>query len=498
MISKWQRFCIFLLTMGILASLWHPTFVNAAWQQPPHQFPDFGSGNGPPVASDAFGHAFALPSNAPNGTIGASLFSSGIWSDPPQTIGLGSFDSIDVAMDNGGTALGIWHDVGANEIKTASFNGISWSTPNPNPLATTIGGVEVAVSMNGPNQGVAMWIDDTTRLVRSSFFFAGNWSLVNNLGTGDFDPSIAYSANNTAVAGWFDIVLGTTVNNFTGGLWQGPIVLDPAGGSPVVGIDSSGKALAVWTNSSGNVVFSVFNGTSWSITQGIAATTGNDTLSLVMTPGGTAVATWIGSSLGGFSSSYNGFFWSAPIQITGGPIGTGFNKFLSLSVSDNGNALAVWTITASPLEIRSSRLALGGTAWTPQEFVASVSRDITFLDSSLSENGIGFASWALVEIPEQFATASIPPPGPSNMQGIACKNRFAMQTECVNTITWTPSRDPAVVAYYLRRNGILIAVIPAQGPYIYVDHDRCKVVDTYTLTAVYPGGEESLPVSITL
>jgi hypothetical protein len=499
MISKLQRISVSALLMGILAVLCHPTFVNAAWQQPPHQFPGIGIGDGPPIASDDSGHAFALPGNFPS--IGASYFSEGVWSDPPTVIGTASASSIDVAMDNGGTAVGIWFDSVAGTVETARFDGASWSTPNPDPLDTLSPSdfVTVAISMNGPNQAAAMWVDDNTSTVSSSVLISGSWSMVTPIGTGNTNPSIAYSANNSIVTGWLDTAAGTTVNNFTGGIWQGPVVLDPTGSNPVVGIDADGNALAVWTTSAGAVVYSAFNGSSWSVPLVISGTAGNSQVSLGMTPSGTAVATWMTGTFAGFSSSYNGISWSTPIQITPGPIGTGFNRFLSLDVADNGNALAVWTITASPLEIRSSRLPLGGNVWGPEEFVASVSRDITSLHASLSEDGIGFASWALVEIPVQFATASLRTAPPTNLHGSTCTNKFVTQSDHVNIITWLPSSDPAVVVYNLYRNGDLIATIPAQGPYAYFDHNRCtRIEDTYTLIAVDVNGVESVPVSITM
>lgn len=495
MISQIQRFSILFFLVTMLTSICSP--IHAAWQQPPHQFPPSGSSGALSIASDANGHAFATP-NRVFSDIGeyASFFSLGVWQDPPELIGPGTVSSSDLAMDNTGTAIAIWYDI-AGQIRSSYFNGLVWSTPPPNPLdmVTNFNAVPVAVAMNGPISGVAIWTDNGTTDVRNAFFFGGAWSIPTTIGTGNFNPSVGYSTNGTAVAGWFDVAGGTTVNNFTGGIWQGPIVLDPTGTSEaVVGIDSTGKALAVWRNAVGIIAYSTFNGVSWSPIFPITGTLGNSNVSLGVAPGGTAVATWRDDTGQGVSSSYNGIVWSAPILITSDSISAN----LALSVADNGNALAVW---GTDTQISSSRLPFGGTAWTPAELVTTFDFpvDLRLIEASLSENGTGFASWIIAsEGSDQFASATVPPTGPLNLQGFCCRNKFAMQTECADTITWSPSIDPSVTAYYVRKNGVLVAIIPQQGPYTFVDLVGCRDSTTYTVTAVDFNGVESLASTIIL
>lgn len=98
-------------------------------------------------------------------------------------------------------------------------------------------------------------------------------------------------------------------------------------------------------------------------------------------------------------------------------------------------------------------------------------------------------------ITNRLFTTGIAPPG--NIRGESCKNNFAMQTECVKTITWTASPDPSVTSYYVRRNGNLVQIIPASGPFIYIDHHRrCGQEDVYSVTAVNALGQESIPVIV--
>jgi len=94
-------------------------------------------------------------------------------------------------------------------------------------------------------------------------------------------------------------------------------------------------------------------------------------------------------------------------------------------------------------------------------------------------------------------SASVIPP--SMFVGKAIKNRFATQTDLINKLTWTPSSDPSVVAYLILRNGVLIAEIPASGPFVYLDHNRRKCsVDTYELIAVNAEGVQSTPLFTTV
>ena len=94
---------------------------------------------------------------------------------------------------------------------------------------------------------------------------------------------------------------------------------------------------------------------------------------------------------------------------------------------------------------------------------------------------------------------TIPPSTAIGFTGHRCKNKFAAQTEYVSMLSWEPSSDPTVVNYLLFRNGILIAVIPADHPLRFNDHDRFKnKVDIYQLIAVDASGLQSPPSIITV
>ncbi|MGL5626943.1 MAG: PKD domain-containing protein [Candidatus Rhabdochlamydia sp.] len=89
---------------------------------------------------------------------------------------------------------------------------------------------------------------------------------------------------------------------------------------------------------------------------------------------------------------------------------------------------------------------------------------------------------------------------PTHFKGKRLKNKFVAQLEYFNSLSWEPpNNNPDVVEYRLRRNGQVIAEIPADSPLIFKDHNRKKnEVDVYTLVAVYSLGVESLPVELIL
>lgn len=87
---------------------------------------------------------------------------------------------------------------------------------------------------------------------------------------------------------------------------------------------------------------------------------------------------------------------------------------------------------------------------------------------------------------------------PSDFIGRQTKNIFATQTELINQLTWQPSPDLTIIGYFIRRNGVIIANIPAQGPFFFLDHNRRKhEIYVYTLTAFSATGE-STPLTLTL
>jgi YVTN family beta-propeller protein len=121
---------------------------------------------------------------------------------------------------------------------------------------------------------------------------------------------------------------------------------------------------------------------------------------------------------------------------------------------------------------------------------AGTSTTQTFTGKTVSNNGGPNATLS--------QTISVPVTAPpTHFVGFVIKNKFLTQTDYIHKLRWTPSTDPAITEYLLYRNGTLIAIIPATGPFVYLDHNRSKhKPDTYMLIAVDQNGIQSQPVTV--
>ena len=91
---------------------------------------------------------------------------------------------------------------------------------------------------------------------------------------------------------------------------------------------------------------------------------------------------------------------------------------------------------------------------------------------------------------------------PSSIQGQQIENRFLLQAELVNVISWTaPTSGNQPVYYQVYRNDLdtLIGVVYADQPLIFEDHNRLpNVMYTYYVVSVDIAHNVSAPISITI
>jgi hypothetical protein len=508
------------LLTSLILSLGAPSFLFAQWE-PVESFTTDDEGNFPVIASDANGNAMAVfidsgATSAPQ----ASYFTAGTWGafqflDSPGALG----DIPAVAMDPTGTALAVWKLDDTTDIRGAFFDGSSWQTAQTVELNSGINFLSffrpaLSVAMNGPGQGVAAWPNANDGQVHASFFTGSSWQTPVPIGAGTVDPSISYSTNGSVIAGWLNDTGSSVqvfVNNYIGGSWQAPQLIGTTGfpfpSSVGTGIDANGNGIMVWIDPSSNVTASYFNGTSWQTPVVIGTDSSSEGyVSVAMIPNGKAIVTW-----GGFSASFDGTAWSPAIAYSPPGDAPGSALFLypgsSVSMDSAGNAFVVW-LSLSQGNMVSTSLPAGATAWSSPEVIGPESNGLITIGSSLSDNGTAFMVWADTFGEgggNAFGSAApglfppVPPgPTPQQISGRVCKNKFATASDRVKIITWTASTNPNAVAYRLTRNGVLIATIPASGPFTYRDHHRCKHSDVYIITTVDTLGQESNPLTVTI
>lgn len=415
----------------------------------------------------------------------------------------------DVAMDGSSTALAVWNgfdlDTTNASVEANRLVAGVWGSPEflEGPTTDDIGGV--SVSMNGSGGGVAAWFNFTTDEIHASFFTAGAWAPFEVIGTPAGNAATGYSGNGDAVVTWVEStgnVYGVTSIGLT---WQSQATLDAnATTNSDVGIDTSGNAIAIWSGDTvGDIRWSRFDGATWSAAQTLSLASGNGQPTIAVAPDGSAVAVWKDAVNDIQLAQFNGTSWTLPISFATGTANP--SNIPTVSMDSAGNALIGWI--ASTNEIYTALLPLGGTLDFP-ELIAEGNDDLIFVDVALSIGGQGVPAWVDQEVDINeisyatfvlFDAAPIPPTPPTGIDGSVCKNSFAMQSDRVHIITFDPSTDPTTVSYYIYRNGALVSIVPASGPFIYYDHNRTKgSPDTYTVYAVNAEGVLSTPVSITL
>jgi len=86
-----------------------------------------------------------------------------------------------------------------------------------------------------------------------------------------------------------------------------------------------------------------------------------------------------------------------------------------------------------------------------------------------------------------------------NFIGQVIHNRFLTQTDIIYRLSWVPSPDPNVTQFALYKNGMLIQVTPASGPFKFEEHNKKKgVVETFTLIALNAAGTALYVSTVTL
>jgi hypothetical protein len=236
----------------------------------------------------------------------------------------------------------------------------TWSPPVQLPAAGCGGSVAVNASGAEVAAGYQQNTDNTITVSVCTSTDGHTWSGPVSLGQG-VSPSVAIAPNGRAVAVW-EGGPGTAATVAAsvrppGGQWSTPVTLTTDFGHPVVGMDSSGNAIAAWAAASGAAETASLpaDGT-WTAVKTLAAR--GRAVDLAVNPAGAAIVTWAvtnatvadsGTVLGGFGT-----------PVTVGPPPPYPIGHTSVVLNDAGQAALAWaTGTANMAATRSA----GGT-WT--------------------------------------------------------------------------------------------------------------------------------------
>lgn len=454
----------------------------------------------------------------------------------------------DVRINESGYAIAVWEatylDAQDNDFDmiisaTRSSSGI-WS-----PVQIVREGPDVnfkpenpVVAVNDAGLGVTVWnevrgANDTAFIMTSFLPFNGTWTPAFQLDTGPSillqnTPDVEINNNGNAVATW---LLGD--NNFSyevkaatydpiTAIWT-TVTLDVnplEDSNPFTGIDNNGNAVVIWQRRNGNlteIVASSFTiGTGWApyVVIDSADSSIDEFASLpyvVMDQFGTATAVWNKGVLDVLEEVFAsrlplGETWSTPVSIAIGEIDP-FEVQKTADVDEFGNVVVITTNITTNDQILQSVLYKVEGGWQTPENIFSNNRITSFENIGIGSCGFALSLWTrvlsffpqervvVVEASDNLQLQNFVLP-PSNFVGLRCCNKFATQKNCINRLSW--SSVECAASYVLRRNGMIIATIPAGGSTSYDDPVCSKNPSVYTLSVISVGGVESQPTTITM
>jgi len=236
-----------------------------------------------------------------------------------------------------------------------------WTAPvtlaNPIPPAYVLESPVVAINSSGAQ--VAAWVSQDNGVLMlqvAAQDAGGSWSpaqtLTQKSGVQAADPSVAISPTGNAVAMW-DIysapnLLVQASTRQAGGSWSKPVTLTSAANSstlPLVGMDASGNAVAIWlqSSSSGSAIETADLPASGSWTKPVMISTPGVTAmkpTLAVNSSGDAIAGWQTSNGQILVAERKAGVWGAPISIAPAAYRQGSPQ---VALNDGGDAAVAWT-----------------------------------------------------------------------------------------------------------------------------------------------------------
>jgi hypothetical protein len=352
-----------------------------------------------------------------------------------------------------------------------------------------------------------------------------------------FTPHCAIDALGNVIVAWKNEVpplvnISAATFNAATSTWSPPVTLDPGGNNDgsatdipkvAINIADNGNGIVVWnwidsTGTDNRVYSASFTNGVWGpatiVTETTSATSTLSDANVVMDRFGNATAIWSFTDDNLFNEVFSsslpfGGAWSMPVIISTNAGNNGINENLvqrPISVNLNGDVMAIYE-SDTPVNTLYSVTKLFGQPWQLPEFISNtgypMQNDPHFLNIGIGSCGFALSLWQANSSPIEggfnqvwSSVHSSPPLPPCNFTGVQCKEKFAAQSICVNTLTW--NNCGCVLFFNLFRNGVLIATIPAGGPLTFIDPVCCGRSNTYTLTFVDIFGATSPAATVIL
>jgi hypothetical protein len=348
---------------------------------------DAGDATSPQVTINSSGNAIAVWSQGiglPSQTnIMSNRFDGTDWGTAESIVAVDSGDasSPQVAFDNSGNAIAVWSQSDGLltpivDIMTNRFDSTTagWGTAesiedgtgdaaSPQVAFDSSGNAITVWSQNDGNVDniMANRFDNTTVLWGTAVLIEGD-----DAGNAA-SPQVAFDSSGNAIAVWSqndgaatDAVDNITANRFDGNVWGTAETIEADAGnaaSPQIAFDNSGNAIAVWSQNNGaeidaidNIMANRFDGTVWgSAAESIEAGAGNAASPQVaFDSSGNAIAVWSQNNVAEtpvdniMVNRFNGNVWDSTAESIETD-DTGSAASPQVALDSSGNAIAVWS-----------------------------------------------------------------------------------------------------------------------------------------------------------
>ncbi|MDG6226195.1 MAG: hypothetical protein QCI82_11880 [Candidatus Thermoplasmatota archaeon] len=279
---------------------------------------DMGSAGYPDIGTDAEGNAIAVWNHNDGSVpqIVANRYTKGVGWEDAEFLTAGGFNSLSprIAVNGNGNATVVWRysdGIRYNVVARNYFPGIGWDTGYD--LETMSGDVQnPQVDMNDDGYAIAVWSQDdgTYHSIYANVYTPGTgWGsaeLVENGGDGAYAPQVVLSPDGVAVVVWYqsngamyDIWANTYT--ITAGWGDAELIETYDTGNafgPMIDMDGSGNAMAVWRQQDGTIYNVVSNrytsGSGWGTAEIIETGDGQvqPPTNVALDDDGNALATW--------------------------------------------------------------------------------------------------------------------------------------------------------------------------------------------------------------
>jgi hypothetical protein len=339
---------------------------------------DAGDAISPQVAVDNSGNAIAVwsQSNGITNSIWTNRFDGTVWGTA-ETIETGLLNAISprVAIDSSGNAIAVWSQsegllTPIDNIMANRFDGTVWGTAESIESINTGDAAFPQVAFDSSGNAIAVWQqnDGSVDNIMANRFDGTVWGAAESIEVdagNAASPQVAFDSSGNAIAVWSQNNVAETnpvddimANRFDGTVWGTAESIEADAGDaafPQIAIDSSGNAIAVWSQNNvaetdpvDNIMANRFNGTVWGTAESIEADAGNAASPQVaFDSSGNAIAVWSQNNVAEtdpvdniMANRFNGTVWSTAESIEAD---AGNAASPQVALDSSGNAIAVWS-----------------------------------------------------------------------------------------------------------------------------------------------------------